>query len=85
VGDDLPKCRRQGSGCGWCVGTGVGDAEAAPEVQFGQLNAGLSCEIGLQPERTPCRDLERLSVEDLRADVRVDTDEIEPGMTMACE
>ena len=61
MGDDLPECLRQSSGRGGRVGAGVGDTEAATKVQLAQLNAGLSREIGVQPEGTPCRDLETAS------------------------
>ena len=79
------KGLRQRSRRGRRVGAGVGDAEAATKIQLTQLNACLSREIGVQPQGTPCRDLEPLSVEDLRADVGVDTDQIKPRMLVAGE
>ena len=46
-------------------------------------NAGLSSEIGVQPEGASCRDLEPLSIEDLRADVGVDPDQVKRGVLVA--
>ena len=39
----------------------------------------------MQPEGTARRDLEPLSIEDLRADVGVDTDQLKPGVLVAAE
>ena len=48
---------------------GVGDAEAAAEVQLGQLDAELGRDPRVQREHPAGRDLEAGGVEDLRADV----------------
>ena len=80
VVDDLPQRRGQLGRRGRGVGTGVGDAEAAAEVQLGQRGAGALGEVGMQPEGAPGGDLEALGVEDLRADVGVDADQFQPRL-----
>lgn len=56
---------------------GVRDAEAAAEVDLGQFDAVLVADLGEQLHHAPGGDLESGHVEDLRADVRVDADEVE--------
>jgi hypothetical protein len=63
--DDFVKILRKNSGGSGCVCTRVGNAEATAEVEFTQLDARLSREIGLQPQGTACRHLEAFCVEDL--------------------
>ena len=64
---------------GRVVRTGVRDAEPAAEVELGQLDAELVAHLGEQPDHPVRRDLEAAGVEDLRADVRVQPDQLEPG------
>ena len=52
---------------------GVGDAEAATEVELGQLDAMLASHVQVQPEDATSRDLEAAGVVDLAADVGVQT------------
>lgn len=60
------------------VVTGVRDAEPAPEVDLGQLDAVLVPDV-LEQSHDPVRgDLEPRHVEDLGPDVRVDPDDLEP-------
>ena len=59
------------------VDAGVGDAEAAAEVELGQRGAGPIGELGVQAQRPSGRDLEALGVEDLRADVGVDPGQVQ--------
>lgn len=59
------------------VGGGVGDAEAAAEVDLGQLDAVLVADGGEQPHDPLRGDLEPGHVEDLRADVGVDAEQVE--------
>ena len=63
---------------GRVVGTGVGDAEAAAEVELGQLDPVLVAHRDEQPDHPVRRDLEAAGVEDLRADVGVQADQLEP-------
>ena len=57
----------------------VGDAEAAAEVELGQLDPVLVADLGEQAEHAPGRDLEARRVEDLRADVAVQPAQLEAG------
>jgi len=52
---------------------GVGDAETAAQIEFGQLGAGRVGELREQLHGAPGGNFEAAGVEDLRADVRVDT------------
>ena len=67
----------QDRGREWVVLAGVGDAEAAPEDELGQLDAVLVADLGVQADDAPHGDLEAAEVEDLRADVHVQTTQIE--------
>ena len=54
----------------------VGDPEAAAEVELGQLDAQLVADPALEREHPTGRDLEAGGVEDLRADVAVQPEEL---------
>lgn len=59
------------------VGAGVGDAEAAAEVDLGQFDAVLVADVLQQADDPVGGDLEAGHVEDLRPDVRVDPDQLQ--------
>jgi hypothetical protein len=59
------------------VGRGVGDALAAAEVELGQLEAVLVADRGQQADHAVRGELEAVDVEDVRADVAVQSDELE--------
>ena len=59
------------------VGGGVGDALAAAEVELGQLDAVLVADRGEQPDHPVRGELEAVDVEDVRADVAVQPDQLE--------
>ena len=77
VADDLGHLGGQLRGVGRVVLGGVGDAEAAAEVELGQLDADLAGDLGVQREHPPGGDLEARGVEDLRADVGVQAEQLE--------
>jgi len=59
------------------VGAGVRDAEAAAEVQLGELDAGGGAELRGELERAADGHLESERLEDLRADVAVDSAKVQ--------
>ena len=59
------------------VGVEVGDAVAAAEVELGQLDAELVTDGHQEVHDAPRGQLEAVGVEDLRADVGVQADELE--------
>src|SRR6478609_7134516 len=53
----------------------VGDAEGAAQVELGELDAEVAGDLGVQADDAPGRHLEAGGVEDLRADVAVQTEQ----------
>ncbi len=59
------------------VGCDVRNSETAAQVEFGQLDAVLVADLAQQSDNPMRRHLEPGGVEDLRADVRVQPDQLE--------
>ena len=76
-GDDLLQPGRDVGGADRVVLGQVGDAEPAAEVQLGEHLAGGLPELAEQPDHPVRGGLEAGGVEDLRADVAVQTGELE--------
>src|SRR3979409_871049 len=66
--------------CGWVVISGVRNAKPAARAQLARLEAQLVAELKEQVEHDAHRVLVSAEPEDLRADVRVQTDQLEAGM-----
>ena len=77
--DDLGQRVGQRRGRQRVVLAGVGDAEAAAEVELGQHHAVLADHLRVQAEQPARGDLEAAGVEDLRADVRVQAAQLKLG------
>ena len=75
--DDRGQLGRQLHGRLGVVLGGVRDAEAAAEAELGQLDAVVRADLRVQADDAARGHLERRGVEDLRADVGVQPDELE--------